>query len=38
MQPADVILALLEEQQLVPYAFFDEDTARVLLDDGLFVL
>ena len=38
MQPANVILALLKEQHLVPHAFLDEDAARVLLDDGLFVL
>lgn len=38
MQPADVVLAALEKEQLVAHALFDEHAARVLLDDAFFVL
>lgn len=38
MQPADVVLRLLEEEQLVADALFDEDAAGVLLDYGFLVL
>lgn len=38
MQPRDVVLAFLEVEQFVADAFFDEDPARVLLDDRLLVL
>jgi hypothetical protein len=38
VQAADMVLALLEEQQLIANALFDEDAAGVLGDDGLFVL
>lgn len=38
MQPADVILGLLEIDQLVADALFDEYPARMLLHNRLFVL
>ena len=38
VQPGDVILALLEEKELITDAFPDEDAAGVLLDNGFFVL
>lgn len=38
MQPADVILGLLEIDQLVADALFDEYPARMLLYNRLFVL
>lgn len=38
MQAADVILTILEVEKLVTNAFFDENTASVLLYNGLFVL
>jgi hypothetical protein len=38
MQPADVVLRALEEEQFVAHALLDEDAAGVLVDDGLFVL
>jgi hypothetical protein len=38
MQLGDMILALLEEMNLVADALFDEDTASVLFDDGFFIL
>lgn len=38
MQPADVILAHLEIQQLVTDTFLDKHAPRMLLDDRLFVL
>ena len=38
MQPADLILALLEVVDLVADALLNEDAAGVLVDDGLLVL
>jgi hypothetical protein len=38
VQLADVVLGLLEEEELVADALFNEDTASVLGDDGFFVL
>jgi len=38
MQAPNMILRFLEEQQLVAHALADEDAARVLGYDGLFVL
>ena len=33
MQPADLVLGLLEEDQLIPDALFDEDSSGMLIDD-----
>jgi hypothetical protein len=38
MQAADVELRPVEEEQFVAEALLDEDAARVLVDDGLFIL
>ena len=38
MQPADLVLRLLEKDQLVPDALFDKDPSGMLVDDGLLVL
>jgi hypothetical protein len=38
MKPGDMILALLEKQELVADAFFNKNTASMLLNDGLLVL
>jgi hypothetical protein len=38
VQLADVVLGLLEEEELVADALFNEDTASVLGDDGFLVL
>jgi hypothetical protein len=38
VQPADVVLAALEEEDLVADALLDEDGTRVLCDDRLLVL
>lgn len=38
VKPGDAVLSALEEEQLVADAFFDEDAAGVLVNDGLFVL
>lgn len=38
VQPGDVVLALLEEQELVTNTLFDEDAAGMLLHDRLLVL
>lgn len=38
MQTADVILALLEVDEFIMDAFFDEDAPSMLLHNGFFVL
>lgn len=38
MQAADVVLALLEMDELIPNALLDEHAPCVLLHDGFFVL
>jgi hypothetical protein len=38
MQSTNMVLTFLEEEELVAYAFYDENAAGVLLDDGFFVL
>jgi hypothetical protein len=38
MRPRNPPNHALEKQDLVAHAFLDENAARVLVDDGLFVL
>lgn len=38
MQSTDVVLTLLEEEQFITDAFFDENTSGMLLDNRFLVL
>jgi hypothetical protein len=38
VQPADMVLALLEMDKFIANAFLDEDAPRMLLHNGFFVL
>jgi hypothetical protein len=38
MQAANMVLRAVEVEQFIAHALLDEDAARVLVDDGLFVL
>lgn len=38
VQPADMVLALLEMDEFIANAFLDEDAPRMLLHNGFFVL